>query len=423
MPHADHTGHTGRSGHIGRSGGADRSDREAAAVAALSAPGAPFATVRTETGSLVYADGPRTLREFVEPTWAYGDRPFLLGAGPAAVDPDPYTYTYTYTYGEFFAAATALANHFVDAYGLRPGDRAALVMGDRPAWQAAFWAAQLAGLVAVPLDAGWTEDLLAYALDDCAPRVLLVDGERLPRVRRWAARQGPGAVRTVVGHHRGELDAGAERYEDLPAPDRYAAPPDVEVRAEDDATISYVPGPSGRPRGAVATHLAQAGAAMNARYLAAVAALGRGEIPGLGSVPVTPLTSPFPYAGTSARVYAAMAAGGALRVPDGPPHDTGSGSGAASGSGSGSASGAGSGSGSGPGETFGLTETCGDVLAGGRPTPVTEVRIDEAGELWLRGQSLVRGYWGEAPLGEGWFGTGVPATLHDGRVRTGSPAP
>ncbi|MFJ7998626.1 AMP-binding protein [Streptomyces sp. NPDC096310] len=408
------TGHY--SGHI------SHSDRQAAAVAALSAPGAPFATVRTENGSLVYADGPRTLREFVEPTWAYGDRPFLLGAGSAAMDP------YPYTYGEFFAAATVLANHFVDAYGLRPGDRTALVMGDRPAWQVAFWAAQLAGLVAVPLDAAWTEDLLAYALDDCAPRVLLVDGERLPRVRRWAARREAGAVRTVVRHHGGELDAGTERYEDLPAPDRYAAPPDIEVRAEDDATISYVPGPSGRPRGAVATQLAQAGAAMNARYLAAVAALGRGGIPGLGAVPVTPLTYPFSRAGTLTRVYAAMAAGGALRVADGPPRDPGSGI-------SPSGDGGGSESESEPEseDTFGLTETCGDVLAGGRPTPVTEVRIDEAGELWLRGQSLVRGYWGEAPAGEasageasageGWFATGVPATLRDGRVRTGSPAP
>ncbi|MFE3827905.1 AMP-binding protein [Streptomyces sp. NPDC059092] len=394
--------HTGQAGHAGRR------------VAALSAPGAPFATVRTENGSLVYADGPRTLREFVEATWAYGDRPFLLGAGsprPATAEA-PYAADAPYTYGEFFAAATALANHFVDAYGLRPGDRAALAMGDLPEWQTAFWAAQLAGLVAVPLDAAWTEDEIAYALDDCAPRVLLVDGERLPRVRRWAARQGAGAVRTVVCRHGGEVGGGTERYEDLPAPDRYAAPPDVEVRAEDDATISYVPGPSGRPRGAVATQLAQAGAAMNARYLAAVAALDSGEIPGLGPVPVTPLTYPFPRVEALTRVYAAMAAGGALRVMDGPRRDDGS-----------EVPGSGDSFGDSSGGTFGLTETCGDVFSGGRPTPVTEVRIDEAGELWLRGQSLVRGYWGQAPAWEGWFGTGVPATLRDGRVRTGSPAP
>ncbi|MFJ2217398.1 AMP-binding protein [Streptomyces sp. NPDC101062] len=409
---------------------ADRTDR---AVAALSAPGAPFATVRTENGSLVYADGPRTLREFVEATWAYGDRPFLLGAGlGTGLGAES-----AYTYGEFFAAATALANHFVDAYGLRPGDRAALAMGDRPEWQTAFWAAQLAGLVAVPLDAAWAEDEITYALDDCAPRVLLVDGERLPRVRRWAARQGAGAVRTVVRDHGGAVEAGTERYEDLPAADRYTAPPDVEVRAEDDATISYVPGPSGRLRGAVATQLAQAGAAMNARFLATVAALDRGEIPGLGPVPVTPLTYPFSRVEALTRVYAAMAAGGALRVTDGPRSDDGS---EISGSGPGSGSGSGSGD-TLSGDTFGLTETCGAVLAGGRPTPVTEVRVDGAGELWLRGQSLVRGYWGENPTDEalavenpadeahardgwfGWFATGITATLRDGRVRTGSPAP
>lgn len=44
--------------------------------AALTGPGAPFAVVRAQdgeqAGSLLYASGPRTLREFVETTWAFG---------------------------------------------------------------------------------------------------------------------------------------------------------------------------------------------------------------------------------------------------------------------------------------------------------------------------------------------------------------
>lgn len=207
---------------------------EAEAGAALTAPGAPFAVVRAEDGSLIYESGPRTLREFVEATWAYGDRPFLVGESR------------TYTYGEFFAAATALANRFAGPYGLRPGDRAAIAMRNHPEWQIAFWATQLAGLVAVPLNAWWTEDEVRYALADCEPRVLLVDGERLPRVSGWARSVG---ARTVVFHavRDDEAQDGVERYEDLPAPDPAAAPPDVEVRAEDDATIIYTSGTTGRP--------------------------------------------------------------------------------------------------------------------------------------------------------------------------------
>ncbi|WP_244167389.1 AMP-binding protein, partial [Streptomyces mutomycini] len=46
----------------------------------------------------------------------------------------------------------------------------------------------------------------------------------------------------------GELPAGAERYADLPEADPYAAPPEVEIRPEDDATIIYTSGTTGRPK-------------------------------------------------------------------------------------------------------------------------------------------------------------------------------
>lgn len=319
-------------------------------TAALTAPGAPFEVVRAENGSLMYADGPRTLREFVETTWAYGARPFLVGADGADL----------LTYDGFFAAATALANHFVDTLGLRPGDRAAVVLGDRPEWQTAFWATQLAGLVAVPLDAAWTGDEPARVLDHCEPRLLLVDGERLPLVTGWAQRAGARAV--VLG------PGGTA---DLPAPDRYAAPPDIEIRAESDATIVYA-SPAEPLRGAVSTQLAQAGAAMDARFRAAADALERGELPGLGPAPVLPLPRPFSAPAALRAVYGAMAAGGAL-VVDGPDRPA----------------------------------------TPAAPTPVMESRVSaKTGELWLRGQSLPYAYWrderatAEAFTPDGWFRTG-----------------
>ncbi|MFE4538785.1 class I adenylate-forming enzyme family protein [Streptomyces scopuliridis] len=435
----------------------------------LTAPGAPFAVVRAENGSLVYAEGPRTLREFVEPTWTFGDQPFLVAEDR------------TYTYGEFFAAASALANRFLDAYGLRPGDRAVIAMRNHPEWQIAFWAAQLAGLIAVPLNAWWTEEEFTYALDDCAPRVLLVDGERLPRVSRWA---GGARVRTLVFRYDGEAGAGVERYEELPAPDPAAAPPDVEVRPEDDATIFYTSGTTGRPRGAVATHLAQAGAAMNPRFQAAASALGRGQIPGQGPAPVTLMTFPFFHVAAFTSLYSAMAVGGTLvlmrkwdarralelihehRVTHyaGVPatalqllEEATAGNDPLE-----SLTMLATGGAAAPpdlvarltaryGERiearngYGLTETSGGVLANfgadyrrfpasvGRPTPVTEVRIadpagetlpeGQVGELLLRGQSLVRGYWRDEAASarafsrDGWFRTGDLAVVRDdGRV-------
>lgn len=127
--------------HSSSSGPADLARIEAS----LTGPGAPFAVVRAEHGPLVYANGPRTLREFVEATWAFGDQPFLISGER------------TCSYGEFFAAASSLARRLTDSYGLRPGDRAVLAMRNHSEWQIAFWAVQLAGLVAVPLNTWWTE--------------------------------------------------------------------------------------------------------------------------------------------------------------------------------------------------------------------------------------------------------------------------
>ncbi|MYT72733.1 MULTISPECIES: class I adenylate-forming enzyme family protein [unclassified Streptomyces] len=445
--------------------------------ALLTGPGAPFAVVRDEAGRLAYAEGPRTLREFAETTWAFGDTPFLIADSGRL------------TYGEFFAAASALARRFLAAedeggYGLRPGDRAVIALRNHPEWQVGFWAAQLAGLVAVPLNSWWTADEIAYALDDCRPRVLFVDGERYERVAPWLARaEDDERPWTLVCHEEGREASGprVERYADLPFADPLLGPPDVEVSPDSDATILYTSGTTGRPKGAVATHHAHMAAIANPRYFAALSSLGRGVVPGQGPLLPGLLTFPFFHVAAFTGFYAAMAAGGTLVLMR--KWDTDAALALIHEHGIGSFGGVpatalqllaradeldddlptltmfNTGGAAAPPELvarltarfgdrieprngYGLTETLGGISANfgeqyrrvpgsvGRPAPAVEARVadpagvelgeGEVGELWLRGQCLIRGYWedpaatGAAFTDDGWFRTGDLAEISSG---------
>jgi O-succinylbenzoic acid--CoA ligase len=68
--------------------------------------------------------------------------------------------------------------------------------------------------------------------------------------------------------------------------------------------------------------------------------------------------------------------------------------------------------------TYGMTETCGGCVYNGRPLAGVEIRVDESGQVLLRGPVLFDGYVGQPhPLGE-WFGTADRGEIDpDGSLR------
>jgi long-chain acyl-CoA synthetase len=164
-------------------------------------------------------------------------------------------------FDEHFRIAAALARQLQERFGVEKGDRVAIAMRNLPEWAMAFWAASVAGAVVVPLNAWWTSAELAYGLADSGTKVAFVDAARLDRTAPHLG-ELPELRGVVVTHEdRAEIPAlkrpavPVEVFSDLVGgPPADVTLPEVEVEPEDDATIFYTSGTTGKPKGAVGTH-------------------------------------------------------------------------------------------------------------------------------------------------------------------------
>ncbi|MGD9536596.1 MAG: AMP-binding protein [Alphaproteobacteria bacterium] len=141
----------------------------------------------------------------------------------------------------FRRRAAALAGALRDVYKLAPGERVALAMANRPALYEALWGAWHGGYCAVPINAKLHPQEFAYILDNAEARLCFV-GPELEDAFHQVARELPGIEYVVVGGARwNALIAG----EGIPLVPR--AP-------EEPAWLFYTSGTTGRPKGAVLTH-------------------------------------------------------------------------------------------------------------------------------------------------------------------------
>jgi long-chain acyl-CoA synthetase len=257
----------------------------AEAHALLTAPGSRFEMDEVDIRGVktrVWKNLPPTLRDVVQLSRMYGGRDFLVHEDERV------------TYEAFFRATVAMAEE-LGRRGVKKGTRVAIIMRNLPEWVVAFYGAAIVGAIVTPLNAWWTGPELEYGLVDSGTDVAFVDAERLERLTEHLV-NCPDLKRVYVSRYGEEIPHPiVTRIEDVLGavnawgvlPDRPM--PDVAIAPDDDLTILYTSGTTGRPKGALGTHRN-----MNSNIFATASAAGRNFLRRGEPIPVVadPLAEP-----------------------------------------------------------------------------------------------------------------------------------
>jgi O-succinylbenzoic acid--CoA ligase len=131
------------------------------------------------------------------------------------------------------------------AHGVQAGERVVLFMGNRPEFMAVLFAVQCLGAIAVPIGEREQRPGLAYMLQQCGACAIVFDQALADRIP--SPDEAPGLrLRLVVGEAPGALPLAGLRGDVRDA---------ASVREQDTALILYTSGTTGRPKGAMLTHL------------------------------------------------------------------------------------------------------------------------------------------------------------------------
>ncbi|MFC3448546.1 AMP-binding protein [Amycolatopsis speibonae] len=148
----------------------------------------------------------------------------------------------SWSFAEIDDWTSRLAHRLIEADGVRPGDRVAIMLPNVVHWPVAWLAALKAGAVAVPINSSYQRADLAFVLRDSGARVVFTDALRRDMIVEVVAGEDEVADVRVVD----VADDGAEPFP--------ATPPAVPVDGGVLANLQYTSGTTGFPKACMLTH-------------------------------------------------------------------------------------------------------------------------------------------------------------------------
>lgn len=149
------------------------------------------------------------------------------------------------TYAEFDAQVNRVA-HALARQGLAKGDRCAVMGANSAAFIEVFYAVAKLGAIFVPVNPRSAPPEVAHILRDSGARIGLADADLLATMTAAAGEAGPHVEVLGLGGEAADLLALAREQPDTA--------PDVEVDERDDALILYTSGTTGFAKGVLMDH-------------------------------------------------------------------------------------------------------------------------------------------------------------------------